>query len=186
MDCRYFSGNGYSAVCIDGKSGKITPMRALSQEKTRYIFKPPKCSSIPKTPVYHTGIATDNIGGQTVCGNGGHCGNSGIFMMTIQILGGVVDSESARESMGEIVSDVEIQLQTKVDEHEFQNIEQTIEEITPIQKKCYTNTTYMSLNGEEIYCFIYQNPGDMQMTKGVRRYMTMKSPLRKSPRRKSA
>ena len=42
-------------------------------------------------------------------------------MMTIQILGGVVDSESARESMGEIVSDVEIQLQTKVDEHEFQN-----------------------------------------------------------------
>ena len=24
----------------------------------------------------------------------------------------------------------------------------------------------MSLNGEEIYCFIYQNPGDMQMTKG--------------------
>ena len=80
LDCRYFSGNGYSAVCIDGKSGKNYTNAGIVTGKRRDIFfKPPKCSSIPKTPVYHTGIATDNIGGQTVCGNGGHCGNSGIF-----------------------------------------------------------------------------------------------------------
>ena len=88
-------------------TAKAATSGIVTGKRRDIFFKPPKCSSIPKTPVYHTGIATDNIGGQTVCGNVVIVAILVFFMMTIQILGGVVDSESARESMGEIVSDVE-------------------------------------------------------------------------------
>lgn len=161
------AGTGILLFVLTAKAAKITPMRALSQGKDEIYFSSRLNVAVSPKHLYTT-LALRQITseGRRYVGTVVIVAILVFFMMTIQILGGIVDSESARESMGEIVSDVEIQLQTKVDEHEFQNIEQTIEEITPIQKKCYTNTTYMSLNGEEIYCFIYQNPGDMQMTKG--------------------
>ena len=158
-------GTGILLFVLTAKAAKIPPMRALSQGKDEIYFSSRLNVAVSPKHLYTT-LALRQI---TSAGRryvGTVVAILVFFMMTIQILGGVVDSESAREAMGEIVSDVEIQLQTKVDEHEFQNIERTIEEITPIQKKCYINTTYMSLNGEEIYCFIYRNPGDMQMTKG--------------------
>lgn len=160
-------GTGILLFVLTAKAAKITPMRALSQGKDEIYFSSRLNVAVSQKHLYIT-LALRQItsAGSRYVGTVVIVAILVFFMMTIQILGGVVDSESARESMGEIVSDVEIQLQTKVDEHEFQNIERTIEEITPIQKKCYTNTTYMSLNGEEIYCLIYQNPGDMQMTKG--------------------
>lgn len=160
-------GTGILLFVLTAKAAKIPPMRALSQGKDEIYFSSRLNVAVSPKHLYTT-LALRQItsAGRRYVGTVVIVAILVFFMMTIQILGGVVDSESAREAMGEIVSDVEIQLQTKVDEHEFQNIERTIEEITPIQKKCYINTTYMSLNGEEIYCFIYRNPGDMQMTKG--------------------
>lgn len=160
-------GTGILLFVLTAKAAKITPMRALSQGKDEIYFSSRLNVAVSQKHLYTT-LALRQItsAGRRYVGTVVIVAILVFFMMTIQILGGVVDSESAREAIGEIVSDVEIQLQTKVDEHEFQNIERTIEEITPIQKKCYINTTYMSLNGEEIYCFIYRNPGDMQMTKG--------------------
>ena len=54
----------------------------------------------------------------------------------------------------------------KVDDAKLVEIEKVVEKYSPIEKKYYWSSLYYSINGEEYYCQVYQNPDVICVTKG--------------------
>lgn len=80
------------------------------------------------------------------------------FMLTITVLANMADSKSAIEAMGYIYSDCSIYFQEAASEQELEDIEAVIETLSPIDKAYYLNNRYISINGYEIYCFVWKDP----------------------------
>lgn len=80
------------------------------------------------------------------------------FMLTVTLSANIMDSKTSLEAMGMIYSDCDLTFREEVDDETLADIEAVIESVTPITKKYYYSTSYVSVNGYEIYCFIYDNP----------------------------
>lgn len=80
------------------------------------------------------------------------------FMLTINALANMVNIKSTLEAMGYLYSDCSIHFQQAVSEQELADMEAVIETISPIDKIYYLHNRYVSINGYEIYCFVWKNP----------------------------
>ncbi len=87
-------------------------------------------------------------------------------MLTITVLGNVLDSKKALESMGALYAECSMEFLGKVDDAKLVEIEKVVEKYSPIEKKYYWSSLYYSINGEEYYCQVYQNPDVICVTKG--------------------
>lgn len=89
------------------------------------------------------------------------------FMLTITALGDVFNSKSTNEAMGFIYSELEISFQDQKDYREREEeIDRIIQTYTDIEKKYMLRNEYLSLNGENIFCTIYENPEVMSVARG--------------------
>ena len=88
------------------------------------------------------------------------------FMITITMLANAANSKSALESMGALVSEINIEPKKMLSDSEIDNIEKEIEQITTIKKAYYTNNSYFSFEGEEMMCSVYKDPSILPSLKG--------------------
>lgn len=152
---------------ITRRIGKISPIRAISGGRSEIYF-----DSRMKLPVCGKGLSVSLALRQFTSGKRRYTGTVVIvsilvfFMMTIMVLGNVVNSKSAIESMSGIYTECDISFQEYPDDQILEEIEKTVEQYSAIEKKYYMASTYFSVNGEELYCLIYQNPDAIQPIKG--------------------
>lgn len=141
------------------KIGRIAPVRALSGGHEEIYF-----DSRMKAPIGKKCLSASLAFRQFTSNKRQYIGTILIvsilvfFMMTIMVLGNVVNSKSAVESMGGIYTNLEFSPLEILDNETIKEIEATILEYSEIEKKYYYSSNYLSLNGEEIYCSIYQSP----------------------------
>lgn len=152
--------SGVFIFFITRKAGVISPVRALSGGEEEIYF-----DSRLQTPVCQKGLMASLALRQFVSGKRRYFGTIIIvsilvfFMMTVTVLGNVLTSRTALESMGAIIYvDCDLFFEKDIDDETIEEIEKTVSEITTIEKKYYLNTMYLSINGEETYCQIYRDP----------------------------
>ncbi len=80
------------------------------------------------------------------------------FMLTANLMVGMISSESAMDAMGLESTDIDIGFIASTEKDIFVEIEQLIEEYSPIDKKYYLSSKYMSLEGENLICRQYYHP----------------------------
>ena len=141
------------------KIGKIAPVRALTGGHEEIYF-----DSRMKAPIGKRCLSASLAFRQFTSNKRQYIGTILIvsilvfFMMTIMVLGNVVNSQSAVEAMGGIYTDLEFSPLEILEDETVKEIEDTILEYSKITKKYYLSSSYLSLNGEEVYCSIYQSP----------------------------
>ncbi|MBR1390744.1 MAG: ABC transporter permease [Lachnospiraceae bacterium] len=89
------------------------------------------------------------------------------FMLTVTGLGDSINSKAANEAMGVIYTEVELTLKdTEEYEAKEREIDAVIEKYAEIEKKYRITCEYISLDGENVFCFIYKNPEVVTPIKG--------------------
>ncbi len=159
--------SGLFIVFVTRKIGEISPVRALSGGREEVYF-----DSRIKMPIRKKALAVSLALRQFTSNKRQYMGTILIvtilmfFMATVMILGDSINSKSAMESMGELCIEVDVKLKEPVQDSMLKKFEKTVEEYSAIEKKYYINTLYLSINGEELYCFVYQNPEAAVTPKG--------------------
>lgn len=159
--------SGAFVLGVTRKMGKISPVRAVSGGCEEVYF-----DSRIKAPICHKGLLASLALRQFTASKRRYAGTIIIvsilvfFMMTISVLGNVLDSKSAIESMSGIYTEIDILFKEKVDDKLLEEMEKTVKKYSPFEKKYYFDTKYCSINGEEIYCQIYKNPDVIRTSKG--------------------
>ena len=149
------------------KVSTISPVRAISGGHNEIYF-----DSRIKAPICKKGLMPTLALRQFTASGKRYIGTIFIvsllvfFMMTIMILGNVVTSKSATESMGMIYTECEVTFKETPSDQTIEKIEKTVEKYSGIEKKYYYSNMYLSINGGEIYCFVYKNPEVIQTLKG--------------------
>ena len=91
------------------------------------------------------------------------------FMATMMIMGNVMDTDSAWETMGETYTNLQIEFKEDVEDTQLHEIEKLIEESTDIKDKVYYGgNDYYSINGEKIMASIYGSPEHIKGLTGGR------------------
>jgi len=88
------------------------------------------------------------------------------FMMTITILANTLNSKTAMEAMGAIVTEINVNPKSELSDDDYEKIEKEIESFSPIRKACYTTSSYFSFDGEEMMCTVYKDPSILPVLKG--------------------
>lgn len=88
------------------------------------------------------------------------------FMITVTALAGTVNSKTAIESMGGMVTQIDASPKTRLSDEDYQDIEQEIERFAKIRRAYYSNNAYFSFEGEEMMCCVYKDPASMPVLKG--------------------
>lgn len=88
------------------------------------------------------------------------------FMMTITMLSGAVNSKSALEAMGAMMTEVDVSPKKQLSKEDFANIEREIEGFTKIKKAYYYQNSYFSFDGEAIMGQVLENPEVLPVIKG--------------------
>lgn len=88
------------------------------------------------------------------------------FMITINMLGNAMNSKSAAESMGIMMTDVDIVPKKSLTDEEIADIEAEVEHCSKIEKKYYYFHEYFSFDGEEVLSRVYENPEMIMPLKG--------------------
>lgn len=160
--------SGLFILLITKKVGKISPVKAISGGRSEIYF-----DSRIKAPICKKGLSSTLALRQFTSSKRRYAGTITIvtilvfFMMTMSILGNVIDSKSAIESMAGMYTECDVRFKEDVSDKTLKEIENTIEEYTNIEKKYYLYTHYLSINGEELHCTIYKNPEAItNLTKG--------------------
>ena len=151
--------SGLFIFIITRKVGRISPVRAISGGNSEIYF-----DSRIKLPIFRKGLSASLALRQFTSSKKRYVGTIVIvsilvfFMMTITVLGNVINSKSAVESMGAIYTECGVSFKEKPDDNLIKEIEETIESFSAIRKKYYSITEYFSINGEDYLCQIYKNP----------------------------
>lgn len=151
--------SGIFVLFITRKVGKISPVRAISGGKNEIYF-----DSRVKAPICKRGLSASLALRQFTSSKRRYAASVAIvailvfFMMTINVLGNSVSSKSALESMGGLVSELDIPFKENVSDEKVTEIENKINEYSGIEKKYYMQQTYFSINGDQVICSIYDNP----------------------------
>lgn len=141
------------------KVGKISPIRAISGGKSEIYF-----DSRLTLPIPQRGLSLGLALRQLVSGKKRYLGTIFIvailtfFMFSINLVGDLLTSKTALEAMGTDISDIEITPLVALDKDTENAIEALITDYSPIHKKYYTHTSYMSINGENLRCKCYKYP----------------------------
>lgn len=88
------------------------------------------------------------------------------FMMTITMLSGTITSKSALETMGAMVTEVDVMPKKQLSKEDFVNIEKEIEAFTEIRKAYYCQNSYFSFDGEETMGQVLENPDVLPAIEG--------------------
>ncbi len=149
------------------KVNKISPVRAISGAKKEIYF-----DSRMNAPISKKFLSPSLALRQFTSAKRRYAGTLVIvailifFMMTIAQLANALNSKSALESMGAIVSEVDISPKEKLSDNDYKMIEDEIERFSKIKKVYYTNASYFSFDGEEMYCSAYKDPAVIPVLKG--------------------
>lgn len=87
-------------------------------------------------------------------------------MITVTILANAVNSKSSLESMGTVVSEIDVEPKKRLSDNAFENIEKEIEQFSEIKKSYYFNSSYFLLDGEDTHCVVYKDPSFLPALKG--------------------
>lgn len=146
---------------------KISPIRAISRAKKEIYF-----DSRINVPISKKFLSPSLALRQFTSAKRRYMGTLVIvtilvfFMMTVTMLANTVNSKSALESMGAVVSEIDISPKKKISDQDFEKIEKEIERFSVIKKAYYTNNSYFSFDGEEMMCCIYKDPSLLPVLKG--------------------
>ncbi len=160
--CSVFLISILFVLLMTGKVAKISPIRAISGGKSAVYFDSYLKSKISKKRI-HTSIALR----QFTSNSRRYIGITVIvsilvfFMMTAMILGNILNSKTALESIGMICNEINIDFKTALSDEQLNDIEEVVEQYTPITHKYYLRHMYLSLNGEETMCRIMRNPEEI-------------------------
>ncbi len=141
------------------KVGKISPIRAISGGRPEIYF-----DSRLILPIRRRGLFLNLALRQLVTGKRRYLGTIFIvailtfFMFSINLIGNLFTSRAALEAMGIEISDVELRCLALLDDATEREIEALTAAYSPIRKKYYTHTNYMSINGENLRCECYKYP----------------------------
>lgn len=159
--------SGLVIFLITKRMDKISPVRAISGGHNDIYF-----DSRIKAPICQRGLLGSLALRQLTSCKRRYIGTMAIvsilvfFMMTVTILGNIVDSKSAVEAMGAIYTECDVNFKKVPDDKTFEAMEKVVEKYSPIEKSYYMAGLYCSLNGEEIYCQVYKNPKVIAAIKG--------------------
>ena len=150
------------------KIGKISPIRAISGGKKEIYF-----DSRIKAPISKKLLSASLALRQFTSNKRRYISTVAIasilvfFMLTVTALGDTVNSKSAKEAMGIVYTELDLNLTDPeyYNQHK-KEIDGLIERYTHIEKKYMIENEYMSLNGENIFCSIYQTPEVMNIVEG--------------------
>lgn len=157
----------FFVLVLTRKIGRISPMRALSGFKNEIYF-----DSRIKAPVSGRFLLSSLALRQFTSCKRRYASAFLVvsilvfFMSTITLLGNALNSKSALESMGAISTEVGVDFKETPDDTLLHEMEQVVEQYSPILQKYYMNHLYVSLEGEELYCLIYQDPDAIVTTRG--------------------
>lgn len=150
--------SGIFVFLITKKVGKISPVRAIAGGSSEIYF-----DSRLKAPLCRKGLSASLALRQFISGKRRYLGTIIIvgilvfFMVTVTVLGNMVSSKSALAAMGNIITECDVSFREEPDEQLLAELEETIQKYSLIRKRYYLSTSYLSVNGEEIYCQIYKN-----------------------------
>ncbi|MCI2113410.1 MAG: ABC transporter permease [Ruminococcus sp.] len=159
--------SGLFIFVITKKIAKISPVRAISGGKSEIYF-----DSRIKAPISQNALSTSLALRQFTSNKRRYIGTIIIvailvfFMMSVTILGNIIDSKSAIEAMGVIYTECDVTFNENTDDETIEEIERTIEKYSPIEKSYYMIGSYMSIDGDEYNCSIYKDPEMIVMSKG--------------------
>ncbi|MCH5296553.1 MAG: ABC transporter permease [Ruminococcus sp.] len=160
--------SGFFILLSTRKISRISPIRAISGFKKEIYF-----DSRIKVPISKKLISSSLALRQFISNKKRYISTIIIasllvfFMLTITSLGDTINSKSANEAMGIIYTEISISLKdTDQYDKKEKEIDEVIEKSTNIEKKYMMRSEYMSLNGENIFCFIYKNPQVMNTVTG--------------------
>lgn len=89
-----------------------------------------------------------------------------IFMLMVNALSEATNSRTAGETMGIEIRDVIISFNEMTSKDKIDDIIETVKKHDPIHRKYFSLGTYISINGEEIYCSMDLYPEDITTIKG--------------------
>lgn len=156
-----------SILFVTMKINKISPVRAISGAKKEIYF-----DSRINAPISKKLLSPSLALRQFTSAKRRYAGTLVIvailvfFMMTITMLANAMNSKSALESMGAIVSEVDISPKEKLSDNDYKMIENEIERFSKIKKAYYLNHSYFSFDGEEMMCGVYKDPSVIPVLKG--------------------
>lgn len=154
-------------LIITRKVGKISPMKAISGGKEDVYF-----GSRLNAPVSKKALSSSLALRQFTSNKRRYIGTIIIvsilvfFMITMSVLGVSMDSKSSMESMGLPVIELYISTDESLSEKTVNDIENIIEKYTEIDNKYFYTLSYMTLNGDEYACLVYENPENIVMSDG--------------------
>lgn len=156
-----------SILTVTIKINQISPVRAISGVKKEIYF-----DSRLNAPISKKLLSASLAFRQFTSAKRRYIGTFAIvailvfFMMTINVLSNTFNSKSASESMGMMVTEVDVGPQKQLSTKEFAEIEKEVEKYTKIEKAYYYVNSYFSFEGEEIMGQIFQNPELLPALKG--------------------
>ncbi|MDE5620157.1 MAG: ABC transporter permease [Ruminococcus sp.] len=156
-----------SIFFVTMKINKISPVRAISGAKKEIYF-----DSRMNVPISKKFLSPSLALRQFTSAKRRYAGTLVIvailifFMMTITQLANALNSKLALESMGAIVSEVDISPKEKLSDNDYKMIENEIERFSKIKKAYYVDASYFSFDGEEMYCTTYKDPSVTPVLKG--------------------
>lgn len=156
-----------SVFFITIKINKISPVRAISGAKKEIYF-----DSRINAPISGGLLSLSLALRQFTSAKRRYAGTFVIaailvfFMITVTMLANAVDSKSALENMGAMVTEIDVEPKKELSYKDFKNIENEIERFAKIRKKYYTNNSNFSFEGEEMICAVYKDPTMLPALKG--------------------
>lgn len=162
-----FALSAFSIFFVTMKINKISPVRAISGAKNEIYF-----DSRLNAPISKKLLSPSLALRQFTSAKRRYAGSFVIvailvfFMMTVSVLANTVTSKSAMESMGTVMTEIDVSPKRKLSESDCEKIEKEIENFAEIEKVYYTNFAYFSFDGEQMASNIHKNPSLMLMMKG--------------------
>lgn len=157
-----------AAICfVTIKVNKISPVRAISGAKKEIYF-----DSRLNAPISRRLLSPSLALRQFTSAKRRYIGTLAIvvilvfFMITITYLANIVNSKSAMENMGGMVTEIKIEPKRELSDKDFEKIEKEIENFSKIEKAYYTQNSYFSFDGEEVMGSIYKDVTDLPPLKG--------------------
>ena len=156
-----------SIFFITIKINKISPVRAISGAKKEIYF-----DSLINAPISGRFLSLSLALRQFTSAKRRYAGTLVIvamlvfFMITVTMLANAVNSKSSLESMGVAVTEINVEPKMRLSDHDFEKIEKEIEQFSEIKKAYYLNTSYFSLDGEDMHCTVYKDPSFLPALKG--------------------
>lgn len=160
------AASGIFIFIVTAKIGKISPVRAIAGGRREIYF-----DSRLKAPIFPKALLPSLAFRQILSGKRRH--GAAFFaaailcflMITMELFSGLLVSETAVRSMGVPYGDCHVEF--LVDAEKAQDkAEQEIESVSKIERVCFYDQTYVSIEGEEMMCIVYRDPKQFEVLKG--------------------